>query len=97
MTRWKHCIRYCLKRNIKTFISNLGIDHIDPANAATALSVVEYSTFFRVLFNASYLSQASSEKALGYLAQSTFTAGLRAGVPAQVQIAHKFGGKARPR
>ncbi len=70
---------------------NLGIDHIDPANAATALSVVEYSTFFRVLFNASYLSQASSEKALGYLAQSTFTAGLRAGVPAQVQIAHKFG------
>ncbi len=71
--------------------ANLGIENINSANANSSISVVEYSTFFRVLFNASYLSQASSEKALQLLTQSTFSAGLRAGVPYQIQIAHKFG------
>jgi beta-lactamase class A len=71
--------------------AGLGIEGIDSANPASSLTVVEYSTFFRVLFNASYLSQASSEKALQTLTESTFTKGLRAGVPSQIQIAHKFG------
>lgn len=70
---------------------NLGITDIAPSNPSSAISVIEYSTFFRVLFNASYLSQAASEKALLLLTQSTFSTGLRAGVPYQIQIAHKFG------
>lgn len=70
---------------------NLGVDDIDPNNPSTVLNVVEYSTFFRVLFNASYLSQASSEKALKVLTQSTFSSALRAGVPFQIDVAHKFG------
>lgn len=71
--------------------ANLGIEGIDSANPASALTVIEYSTFFRVLFNASYLTQASSEKALQILTESTFAEGLRAGVPYQIQVAHKFG------
>lgn len=70
---------------------NLGIDDINTDNPLTDISVVEYSTFFRVLFNASYLTQKSSEEALSILTRSTFTHGIRAGVPDAVPVAHKFG------
>ena len=79
------------EKEYETLYRNLGINDINPDNPSTAISVVEYSTFFRVLFNASYLSQASSEKALGILTRSTFTQGLQAGVPKGIPIAHKFG------
>lgn len=79
------------EREYAELYANLGIDDIRPDNPSSSLTVNEYSTFFRVLFNASYLSQASSEKALQLLTQSSFNNGLRAGVPYQVQIAHKFG------
>ncbi len=69
----------------------LGIKKFSMENAQTTLTVVEYATFFRVLFNASYLSQDASEQALELLARSTFKDGLRAGVPSNIQIAHKFG------
>ena len=55
------------------------------------LTVQEYSRFFRVLFNASYLNSQLSEKALGYLAETDFKDGLLLAVPSLVQVAHKFG------
>ena len=79
------------EREYAELYTNLGIDTIRSDNPSSSLTVNEYSTFFRVLFNASYLSRASSEKALQLLTQSSFNAGLRAGVPYQVQVAHKFG------
>lgn len=54
-------------------------------------TVVEYATFFRVLYNASFLSNDMSEKALTMLTQTKFNAGLRAGVPGSIPVAHKFG------
>lgn len=56
-----------------------------------SMTVREYATFFRVLYNASYLNKASSQKALEYLSKSAFVDGLVAGVPAGVTVAHKFG------
>jgi hypothetical protein len=55
------------------------------------ISVEDYAAFFRILFNASYLGHEASEKALALLARVEFTQGLRAGVPAEVEVAHKFG------
>lgn len=55
------------------------------------ISVKDYSAFFRVLYNASYLSRASSEYALRLLSESVFTSGLVAGVPEGVRVSHKFG------
>lgn len=61
-------------------------------NASTSeMDVVNYSVFFRVLFNASYLNKEYSEEALELLSQSQFTAGLVAGVPPGITVAHKFG------
>lgn len=50
-----------------------------------------YSSFFRVLFNASYLSKEMSEKALRYLIDTDYKKGLVAGVPPNIEVAHKFG------
>jgi beta-lactamase class A len=61
------------------------------------LSVQTYASFFRVLYNATYLSKEASEWALETLARSEFRAGLVAGVPSSVPVAHKFGEKTDPK
>ncbi len=55
------------------------------------ITVKDYSSFFRILFNASYLSQKMSEKALTILSQTQYSKGLVAGLPTDVKISHKFG------
>jgi beta-lactamase class A len=55
------------------------------------LSVHEFATFFRVLFNASYLSKEMSKKALELLTQTTFNLGIKEGVPDKTTVADKFG------
>ena len=57
------------------------------------LSVQTYESFFRVLFNASYLSREASDWALDILSKSEFRTGLVAGVPPTVTVSHKFGEK----
>lgn len=55
------------------------------------LTVKDYASFFRILYNASYLNKDMSEKALGLLSQTEYKQGLVAGVPNKIQVAHKFG------
>lgn len=55
------------------------------------ITAIDYSKFFRVLYNASYLNPVLSEYALKLLTESTFNDGIRAGVDPSVKIAHKFG------
>lgn len=57
------------------------------------LSIQTYESFFRVLFNASYLSREVSDWALEILSKSEFRTGLVAGVPPTVTVSHKFGEK----
>lgn len=56
------------------------------------LSVKSYAAFFRILFNASYLSKENSEKALKLLSQVKYSEALIKGVNnSQIVVAHKFG------
>lgn len=55
------------------------------------LNVKEYASFFRILFNASYLSDASSEAALNLLSKVSFSRGITGKLPKDIKVAHKFG------
>ncbi len=55
------------------------------------ISVEEYTSCFRFLFNSSYLNREMSERALRYLAQSEFPYGITAGVPHGIYVAQKYG------
>ncbi len=57
------------------------------------INIKDYASFFRILFNASYLTKEFSEKALAILNEVDFRDGLVAGVPKEISVAHKFGEK----
>lgn len=75
---------------LKESYANLGIE-TPSLGSDYSIFVRTYASFFRILFNATYLNRDLSEKALEILSQSTFKDGLRAGVPANIVIVHKFG------
>lgn len=62
-----------------------------PTDAGYELTVREYASFFRILYNASYLSQEHSNDALSLLSQTAFSNGMIAKIPKTLTVAHKFG------
>lgn len=70
---------------------DLGI--VDPQNPlADAVTVKAYASIFVQLYNATLFdSREISEKALALLADADFDSGIRAGVPTEIKMAHKFG------
>jgi beta-lactamase class A len=63
----------------------------DPRKQEDSLSLNAFAAFYRVLYNASYLSEEMSEKALRYLSKLSFRNGMAAGVPPNIEIACKQG------
>lgn len=53
----------------------------------------KYASFFRILYNATYVNKSSSESILKSLTDASFKDGLVAGVPQGVLVAHKFGSR----
>lgn len=74
----------------KTY-QDLGIKTPNVNQSEDYMSVKDYSSFFRVLYNASYLNKEYSEKALRLLSNSKYKKALVAGVPENTVVAHKFG------
>jgi beta-lactamase class A len=74
----------------KTF-SDLGVDVPNAQKPEDFMSVKQYASFFRILFNATYLNKDYSEKALSLLTKTEFTQGIVSGVPKTVSVSHKFG------
>jgi len=71
--------------------TQLGLHIPTVDNPNYTISAKDYSLFFRILYNSTYLSRESSETALSYLSQVTFKDGLVAGLPAGTVVAHKYG------
>jgi beta-lactamase class A len=82
--------QYVSDEQIKGVYAQVGVE-VPNDLTGTDLDVTSYASFFRILYNASYLGVDMSEKALNLLHQSTFHDGLVAGVPANIVVAHKFG------
>lgn len=76
----------------KIILSEMGIkDFTLDSTEDDFITVKNYASLFRILYNASYLNKDSSEKALELLSQSEFEDGIVAGVPDDIEVAHKFG------
>lgn len=71
--------------------TDLGIEVPSVQKTENFMTVKEYASFFRILYNASYLDRNMSEKALQFLSESQYNDGLRSGVPTNITLAHKFG------
>ena len=71
--------------------SDLQLSVPDLEGGEYQISAKGYATFFRVLYNATYLNAQLSEKAIKLLSESEFNGGIVAGVPAGLTVAHKFG------
>lgn len=79
------------EEQIKKTHEDLGIAYPSSSTPDDFISVKAYSSLFRVLYNASYLSRNFSEQLLAMLSQAEFKNGLVAGAPEGTLIAHKFG------
>jgi beta-lactamase class A len=75
---------------IASLYSDLDLRIPDLKEKEHQISCKDYATFFRTLYNATYLHKELSEKALKLLTQTDFRDGIVAGVPENITIAHKF-------
>jgi beta-lactamase class A len=71
-------------------LGELGIPIPAPAGGYTITPRL-YSRLFRILYNATYLSDEMSERALAMLGASDYGDGIVAGVDKGTRVAHKFG------
>lgn len=72
-------------------ISDLGVNLKDRNLSEDFVSAKEYSSFFRILYNSSYLNRNMSEKALEILSRTMYVGGIRGKLPKKIKVAHKFG------
>jgi beta-lactamase class A len=77
-------------RRLEKIFKDLYVEY-DPHAQDDSLSMNAFAAFYRVLFNASYLSEEMSEKALRYLSKSVFRDGMSSGIPPNIEIASKYG------
>lgn len=75
---------------INSVYLDLGLEGVEDYNTYV-IDVQTYAAFFRILFNAEYLSRSSSNRVLEILTQSSFVDGVRRNIPESIPIAHKFG------
>ncbi len=78
-------------KDIDKVTLDLGIPTASDKTPEDFMNVKDYSALFRVLFNASYLDRAYSEKALDILSRAEFKKGIVDSFPASITVAHKFG------
>ena len=76
----------------KVFLE-LGIPIIDKIEKWTSdyISVKEYASFFRVLYNSSYLSRTWSEYILSIMSNAQIQRWIHKYLPSTVKVSHKFG------
>ena len=71
--------------------TDVGLNIPNVRDTGYKITAVEYSRFFRILYNSSYLTPEHSDFALNLLTQTTFNKGIVNPLPSTLKVAHKFG------
>jgi beta-lactamase class A len=79
------------KKSFGSVFDDLGINMPEIYNPENVMPVRDYASFFRILYNASYLNRDMSEQALKLLSTVEYKNGLSGGIPQTVPLSHKFG------
>ena len=79
------------EEELEKIYHDLGVEIPKIGQEENFMSIIDYSTFFRILYNSSYLNTSMSEKALSIMANSDFTMGIKRKLPAGTVVSHKFG------
>lgn len=80
------------QKTFNTVYEDLGLKF--PSNVEEQvdyMTAYDFAYFLRILYNSTYLKRDLSEKALGLMSASDFDLGIKAGLPSEVNLAHKFG------
>ncbi len=91
---------YVLGKNMEVsalqkVFSDLGLNKPQLSDMNYSINAIDYSKFFRVLYNASYLKEEYSSYALQLLTQCKFKSGMVKGLSPSTLVAHKFGEQKR--
>jgi len=85
-------IKDAVSPNILTHVfKDLGLKSVEEVQGVYGISARDYGSFLRILYNATYLNQYHSAKALEVLSRVEYKNGLVAGIPSNIIVAHKFG------
>ncbi|TXG77944.1 serine hydrolase [Candidatus Dojkabacteria bacterium] len=84
-------IKYLPQEKMIDLFRMVGVGEDVIMDGQAKLTVKEYASFFRILFNSSYLSADNSERALDLLAHTEYHDALPGRLPQGVVVAHKFG------
>lgn len=78
------------EKTLQTY-EKFGLGLVDfSTDNSLSMSVKSYASFFRVLYNSSYLTREWSETLLSLLSKSSFDLGIRWPIPKNVIVANKF-------
>jgi beta-lactamase class A len=80
--------------NYKEYLNifkTLNLEEPDGSNPNYSVAAKDFSNFFKVLYNGSYLSPKMSEKAIQLMLKCDFKGGMMEGLPSSTPVAHKFG------
>ena len=83
-------LNYDPNLSVEAVLKDMGVPTIIKDGEAW-VTVRDYASIFRILYNATYLSRAGSNRMLEILARADFDGGLRGGLPPDLIVAQKFG------
>ncbi|MEI6682496.1 MAG: serine hydrolase [Bacteroidota bacterium] len=75
----------------REFFKDIDIPYYEPGDLVYSISPRQYSKFFRLLYNATFVNEELSEYGLKLLTESSFREGLVKELPEGTVVAHKFG------